>query len=90
MIPSHGHFLTVKSGCRSKAVSDGAVIRHVISPVIPRAYRFSYGTIVSQPFDPKNAKHKGQPISRDVDGKDGVDNLWYPIVKRVSWGTANK
>ena len=74
----------VKSVCRSKAVSDGAVIWHATSLVIPHGCPFSYGNIVHRVYDPKNAKHKERPIFKDIDGEDIVDNVWYPIIKRVS------
>ena len=86
MIPSQiPQFPTVKSVCRSKAVSDGAVIWHATSSVIARACRFQYGSIAYVPYDSKNARHRERSTFKGVDGRDNVDNVWHPIVKRVSW-----
>src|SRR5260370_42469594 len=85
MISSQVHFPTVKSVCRSKAVSDGAVIWHATSSVIARACRFQYGIIKYEPYDSKNVRHDGRPTFKGVDGEVNVRNVWHPIVQRVSW-----
>ncbi len=86
MIPSQvPRFPTVKSVCRSKAVSDGAVIWRAASSVIARACRFQYGTIRYLPYDSNNLRHDGRPTFKGVDGRVNVNNVWDPIVQRVSW-----
>ena len=85
MISSQIHFPTVKSVCRSKAVSDGVVIWHATSSVIARACRFQYGIFMKAPYDPRNAMHKERPTINDMDGRRKVCDVWSPIVKRVSW-----
>ena|SRR5258707_12711827 len=85
MIPSQvPRFPTVKSVCRSKAVSDGAVIWRATSSVIARACRFQYGITISVPYDSKNARHDGRPTFKGDDGRVFVGNVWRPIVQRVS------
>ena len=84
MILNHVHFLTVKSCHRSKAVSDGVVIWRATSSVVARACRFQYGITVAKPYDSTNAKHKGRPTFKALDGRDKVENVWRPIVERVS------
>ena len=90
MIPSHVHFLMLKSGCRSKAVSDGVVIWHATSSVIARACRFPYGNVIMTPYDSENAIHRERPTFKDLAGQNMVTKVWCPIVKRVSWGVAIK